>query len=40
MPVGANILKESGLPLFFEVTNPEQVGIQPLENWMGDSLRT
>ena len=40
MPQGPNILGESGLPLSFEVVNPEQVGITPPETRMGDSLRT
>jgi len=40
MPQGPNILGESGLPLSFEVVNPEQVGIAPPQNRMGDSLRT
>ena len=40
MPQGPNILGESGLPLSFEVVNPEQVGITAPETRMGDSLRT
>ena len=40
MPVGPNILAEDGLPIFFELTNPKDVGIEAPENRMGDSLRT
>ncbi len=40
MPQGPNILKDSGLPLSFEVINAEDVGIAPPENRIGDSLRT
>jgi len=28
MPVGPNILAEDGLPIFFELVNPEDVGIE------------
>ncbi|MBT3988938.1 MAG: OsmC family protein [Rhodospirillaceae bacterium] len=40
MPQGPNILGASDRPLSFEVANPEQVGISPPDNRMGDSLRT
>lgn len=40
MPQGPNILKDSGLPLSFAVTNPGDVGIVAPDNRMGDSLRT
>jgi hypothetical protein len=40
MPQGLNILRESGLPLSFEVVNLEEVGVAFPENRMGDSLRT
>ena len=40
MPQGPNALAQSGLPLFFELVNPNEVGIKPPETRMGDSLRT
>ena len=40
MPIGPNILAQSKLPLTFEVINPEDIGIEPPENRIGDSLRT
>ena len=35
-----NQLRESGLPLFFEVANAEELGFTPPENRLGDSLTT
>ena len=35
-----NPLKDSGLPLFFKVANPEELSITPPEVRQGDSLRT
>ncbi|MBQ0755965.1 MAG: OsmC family protein [Amphritea sp.] len=35
-----NPLKDSGLPLFFKVSNPDEVGINTPPQRMGDSLRT
>ncbi|MBN0987656.1 OsmC family protein [Amphritea pacifica] len=35
-----NPLKDSGLPLFFKVANPDEVGIDTPPQRMGDSLRT
>lgn len=40
MPLGPNVLAEDGLPIFFELANPGDVGITPPETRMGDSLRT
>lgn len=40
MPKGANKLVESGLPLFFQVANPEEVGIKPPAVRRGDALTT
>jgi hypothetical protein len=40
MPQGSNISRESGLPLSFEVINPEQIEIAPLQNRIGGFLRT
>ena len=40
MPIGPNILAQSKLPLTFEVINPGDIGIEPPENRIGDSLRT
>jgi uncharacterized OsmC-like protein len=40
MPEGANKLVESGLPLFFQVANPEEVGIRPPPLRHGDALTT
>ena len=40
MPQGPNALARSGLPLFFELENPKDVGIASPETRMGDSLRT
>ncbi|AOW13794.1 hypothetical protein LPB72_01775 [Hydrogenophaga crassostreae] len=40
MPIGPNILADSGTPLFYELVNPGEVGITPPESRMGDSLRT
>lgn len=40
MPQGPNRLAESGLPLFFALANPDEVGITPPPNRIGDSLRT
>jgi uncharacterized OsmC-like protein len=40
MPLGPNILADSGIPIFFELVNPADVGISPPETRMGDSLRT
>ncbi|MDH3233390.1 MAG: OsmC family peroxiredoxin [Alphaproteobacteria bacterium] len=36
----ANRLRESGLPLFFKVANPEAVGITPPDNRLGEALTT
>ncbi len=36
----ANRLRESGLPLFFEVENAAELGFAPPENRLGDSLST
>lgn len=40
MPVGPNVLAKDGLPIFYELVNPADVGISPPEIRMGDSLRT
>ena len=40
MPLGPNILVDSGIPLFFQLANPGAVGIAPPESRMGDSIRT
>ena len=40
MPQGPNELARSGLPLFFELANPNDVGIAPPDARIGDSLRT
>jgi organic hydroperoxide reductase OsmC/OhrA len=40
MPEGANKLVESGLPLFFQVLNPDEVGIRPPPRRRGDALTT
>lgn len=40
MPQGPNALARSGFPLFFELANPNDVGIAPPDERMGDSLRT
>ncbi|MBU1307488.1 MAG: OsmC family protein [Alphaproteobacteria bacterium] len=40
MAIGTNTLVDSGLPLFFELVNAAEVGIEPPETRMGDSLRT
>lgn len=40
MAQGPNVLVDSGIPLFFDLVNAEEVGITPPENRMGDSLRT
>ena len=40
MPQGPNALTQSGLPLFYELANPNEVGIAPPDARMGDSLRT
>lgn len=40
MPLGPNVLAEDGMPIFFELANPDDVGIAPPETRMGDSLRT
>jgi hypothetical protein len=40
MPVGANILLESGKPLCFKVGNAQAVGIAPPPLRLGDALRT
>jgi len=40
MPIGPNVLAEDGLPIFFELINPDEVGIAPPGTRMGDSLRT
>ncbi|MEH6473537.1 MAG: OsmC family protein [Halopseudomonas sp.] len=36
----ANPLVDSGLPLFFQISNPDEVGIDVPENRNGDSVRT
>ena len=36
----ANLLRESGLPLFFKLANPEAVGIVPPENRLGEAQTT
>lgn len=40
MPQGPNALAQSGLPLFYELANLNDVGIAPPDTRMGDSLRT
>ena len=40
MPIGPNVLAEDGLPIFFELANPNDVGMAPPDTRMGDSLRT
>jgi len=40
MAVGVNLLKESGLPLFFRVDDPDAVGLTPPEPRLGTSIRT
>ncbi len=39
MPVGANLLKESGKPLFFKVGNPGDVGLSAPDPRLGTSIR-
>ncbi|MGD1888859.1 MAG: OsmC family protein [Cohaesibacteraceae bacterium] len=40
MAVGANLLKESGKPLFFRVKDPAAVALSPPEPRLGTSIRT
>ena len=40
MPIGPNILANDGLPIFFELANRDEVGIEAPATRMGDSLRT
>ena len=40
MAVGANLLKESRLPLFFRVDDPAAIGMNPPEPRLGTSIRT
>jgi organic hydroperoxide reductase OsmC/OhrA len=40
MPLGPNLLADSGVPLFFELVHPGDVAIRAPRTRMGDSLRT
>jgi len=40
MPLGPNVLEGSGKPLFFKVSNPQDIGISAPVNRKGDALQT